>query len=452
MTASVIVLAWNGMSYLGDCLRAVLSQTYADCQVIVVDNGSTDGSADFVAQDFPQAQLIRNGRNLGFSAGMNVGLRAAQGDVMVLLNQDTQVRSDWLEKLVGAMSADASIGIAGCKILYPDGTLQHGGGAVINARGDTTHLGSHEPDHGQCDAPYEANFVTGAALGITRATLERIGPLDEGFFPAYYEDVDWCYRARAAGYRVLYVPTAVLIHHESPRLANLPVAEAHKFNYTFQQSRLRFVFKHWPVEKVMNEFLPQELAWHTGLGPGQEQFILSIRHAYLDSLLALGDLATWRQQAGVAGDVGELAAALMYLREACDMSRLWTRLDAPTAIAERDKLLYQLHTGWALKEQPFHSDAPLIGPAVARLREAVNNISTRWYALPLVQQQTEFNADVVTMLAAVESALAKSLASLETLNLLEARRNLDVAELVQELSTLAERLQAMERRLSEAEK
>ena len=96
MKASVIVLSWNGMDYLEDCLKAVLSQDYAGFEVIVVDNGSTDGSADLVAERFPQVQLIRNERNLGFAAGNNVGLQAATGDVLILLNQDTVVQPGWL--------------------------------------------------------------------------------------------------------------------------------------------------------------------------------------------------------------------------------------------------------------------------------------------------------------------------------------------------------------------
>jgi len=91
---SVIILAWNGREYLGPCLSSVLAQTRPADQVIVVDNGSQDGSADFVAQNCPQVQLVRNERNLGFSGGMNIGIKVASGDILVLLNQDTQARAD----------------------------------------------------------------------------------------------------------------------------------------------------------------------------------------------------------------------------------------------------------------------------------------------------------------------------------------------------------------------
>ena len=178
MKASVIILTWNGLDYIAACLDAVLAQDYADFEIIVVDNASTDGTADFVAEHYPQVQLIRNERNLGFAAGNNIGMRAATGDVLALLNQDTEVRPGWLEALV-EMAVKPDVGIAGCKLLYPDGTIQHAGGRIVDARGSARHIGRGEEDAGQYDAVQDVDFVTGAALALTRATLTRIGPLDE---------------------------------------------------------------------------------------------------------------------------------------------------------------------------------------------------------------------------------------------------------------------------------
>lgn len=440
MNTTVIILSWNGKAYLSDCLKSVAAQTRPADQIIVVDNDSSDGSADFVAQNFPQVELIRNTRNVGFAAGNNIGLRAARGDVLVLLNQDTEVRSDWLEKLVAAMEADATIGIAGCKILYPDGTLQHGGAVIKWPRGYSHHLSWHEADTGQCDAAFDADFVTGAALAISRAALERIGPLDEGFAPAYYEDVDWCYRARAAGLRVRYMPEAALVHYES-------ASRGRWLAFVFHRNRVRFVLKHCPAEKIQ-EFESQEAAWLDNLEAGAEESMTALRRAYLDNLLALGDLGRWRQRLGLAGDAGDLATVLVRLREACDTFRFWTRPQAPAdaTVPRRAEVLNDLHASWALKEQPFHSDAPLVGPAIAGLRDAFNNISTRWYVLPLVKQQTEFNANVTTMLVALEASLARSV---ESLNDLGTRQNQEAKELRRELAVLAERLLALERRLDQ---
>jgi len=252
MKASVIVLAWNGREYLEACLSAVFAQDYPDFEVIVVDNGSTDGSADFVAERFPQARLIRNERNLGFAAGNNVGLRAATGDVLVLLNQDTQVRPGWLGALLSAFD-DETVGIAGCKILYPDGrTLQHAGGYFEWPSGLSFHYGGNEEDQGQYDTVREVGYVTGAAMGIRRAVLETVGWLDEDFFPGYFEDTDLCYRARAAGYKVLYIPSAVLVHHESASFARTSVGKP----YSVFRGRWRFILKHFTPQQVISEFIP----------------------------------------------------------------------------------------------------------------------------------------------------------------------------------------------------
>lgn len=130
---SAIVLSWNGKKYIADCLDALLAQDYAHLELLVVDNGSTDGTPELVAEQYPLVTLIRNGRNLGFAPGNNIGLRAATGDLLVLLNQDTRVQPGCLAALA-ATFADPSIGVAGCKLLYPDGTIQHAGGYLYGSR------------------------------------------------------------------------------------------------------------------------------------------------------------------------------------------------------------------------------------------------------------------------------------------------------------------------------
>ena len=213
--ASIIILGWGGEPYIAACLAALRRQTYPAIEVIVVDNGSPDRTAEIVARDFPEAQLIRTGQNLGVAGGNNVGLRAARGDICVLINADVEVRPDWLAHLVGAMQADPQIGIAGAKLLYPDGTIQFAGGRIEPPRGYTYHLGWHAPDRGQFDTVADVDFVTGASLAIRRRALEQIGYEDEKFYPIDYEDPDMSYRARAAGFRVILVPRAVATHHES---------------------------------------------------------------------------------------------------------------------------------------------------------------------------------------------------------------------------------------------
>jgi GT2 family glycosyltransferase len=256
MNASVIVLSWNGMAYLADCLDAVLSQEYPDFEVIVVDNASIDGSADFVEEQYPGLRLIRNDRNLGFAGGNNVGLQAATGDVLVLLNQDTVVQSGWLEALMEAFS-EREVGVAGCKLLYPDGQIiQHAGGYFDWPIGLAYHYGCDEEDQGQYDQSRVVEYVTAAAMGIRRTVLEDVGYLDEDFFPGYFEDLDFCRRVQEAGYRVLYLPRATVIHYQSRSFSRTLRGKP----YLVFRGRFRFIFKHYAPEQILDEFIPLQLS------------------------------------------------------------------------------------------------------------------------------------------------------------------------------------------------
>ena len=274
----IIVLSWNGIGFLERCLSSLLRQTYPSYHVLMVDNASIDGSVAMVRERFPQVEVIENDRNLGFAAGMNVGLRRAQGETIVLLNQDTEVRVDWLEWLVEAMESDERVGIVGCKLLYPDGkTLQHAGGILAYPLAIASHRGRGELDRGQYDAKSEVDFATGAALGLHRALLEEIGLLDEGFF-FYYEDVDFCFRAREAGYRVIYAPRAVAIHHEGMSVRRLGVERYSLLH----RSRLAFVLKHYSAAQIIQDFLPAKRAFHATLAPVELEGLAAAYEALLD--------------------------------------------------------------------------------------------------------------------------------------------------------------------------
>jgi GT2 family glycosyltransferase len=396
--ASVIVPVWNGREYLLECLDALLAQDYPDFEVIAVDNGSTDGSAYLIAERYPEVQVIRNEQNLGFAGGCNVGLRAAMGDVLVLLNQDTAVRTNWLYELVRTLQSDPDIGIVGAKALYPNGVVQHAGG-YVNLRGEGKHLGRGQEDLGQFDEMRDVDYVTGASLGITREAYETIGELDDGFSPAYYEDVDWCYRGRANGFRVVYTPRAVLVHKE----ASVVIDEAtHEGMYLFHRGRLRFVLKHWNRDRLLEEFVPAEQAWLGGLGQGRERLVAAIHHACVHNLLRLSDLMNWRQRLlDTSSDEADfLTEALLTLRTAIplDVMRI-SNAPSDESSSSRTEMLQDLHQSWAVEEHEFHSDVPIVGPLIAAFRRHWNRISTQWYVRAMNQQQNEFNAKVVAMLA-----------------------------------------------------
>ena len=440
MKVSIIVLSWNGVDYLEDCLDAVLCQDYPDVEVIVVDNGSADGSADFVAAHYPDVRIIRNGRNLGFSAGNNVGLRTATGDALILLNQDTVVESGWLGALVEAVLDNPGTGIAGGKALYPDGTIQHAGG-YVNERGWGSHYGYQCEDVGQFDQMRDVDYVTGAALVVTRRALGTIGGLDERFEPAYFEDLDWCYRARMAGFRVVYVPRAVLMHRETSMLADA----SHRARYLFHRNRVRFVLKHWSLQRLVDEFVQAERAWLESLIEGDEQVVAAMHHAYLYHLLHLADVVAGRK--GLMGvpqnEADVLADVLLTLRVVVPLrpARLGVRQAAvpdqaatvhavdQTASSEadvgerrspsgtvsegelvesrpegapsfsQDELLDMLDENWFIREHQLSSDALVFGPLVAAFRRTWNRVSTEQYVRPMIEQQSEFNANVVKLLS-----------------------------------------------------
>jgi GT2 family glycosyltransferase len=233
---SVVICAFNGERWLRACLRS-LQRAQGMFEIIVVDNGSADDGAGMVEREFAEARVIRTGENLGFAGGNNVGIQAARGEVIVLLNQDTEVEPESLERIAAAFAADARIGAVGCKLLYPDRkTIQHAG-AVIFPNGNTMHVGVGEEDRGQYDEPRESEYVTGAALGLRRVALEEVGLLDAGYFPAYFEELDLLMRMRRAGWKVWYEPRAVVVHHESQTMG----AGSARFVRAYTLNRLRYL-------------------------------------------------------------------------------------------------------------------------------------------------------------------------------------------------------------------
>jgi GT2 family glycosyltransferase len=213
----LLILTWNGLAETLACLESLRGLEYPDYEVWVVDNGSTDGSPAAIRERFPEVNLIEHGENLGFAGGNNVGLRRAleRGvHYVLLLNNDTEVAPDFLSCMVRASESDPTVGIAGPTIYYhgrPE-LIWSAGGAIDWRRGKTWMVGLNAPDTGQFGTvARQVDFVTGCALLVKRAVMERVGLLDERFF-AYYEEAEWCVRAQQAGFKVVHVPGAKVWH------------------------------------------------------------------------------------------------------------------------------------------------------------------------------------------------------------------------------------------------
>ncbi len=214
---SIIVLNYNSREDTLDCLRSLQHLTYLAAQIILVDNGSTDGTVEAVRQCYPRVTVIETGQNLGFTGGNNVGIQHALksgAEYIMLLNNDTIVAPDMIDVLVHVMQQDPSLAVTGPTIYYYDQpeTVWSAGGRIDWKRGHTHMLGINEEDKGQFgQAPRLVEFVTGCALLARRDVWERVGLLDDKFF-MYFEETEWCVRAARAGFKIAHVPAAMMWH------------------------------------------------------------------------------------------------------------------------------------------------------------------------------------------------------------------------------------------------
>jgi GT2 family glycosyltransferase len=215
MRVSVIIPNWNGGHHLPTCLAALRRQTCRNFEVIVADNGSTDGSLALLARDYPEVRVVALPDNRGFAGACNAGIRAARGEILVLLNNDTEAEPDWLAELVGSLDAHPEAGMAASKLrLFERRNVLHSAGDVYRCDGTPANRGVWLEDEGQFDESNRVFSPCGGAAAYRRSMLAEIGLLDEDL-GNYLEDVDLGWRAQLAGYRCLFVPKAVVYHRVS---------------------------------------------------------------------------------------------------------------------------------------------------------------------------------------------------------------------------------------------
>jgi O-antigen biosynthesis protein len=389
---TVIILNWNGGAYLPACLAALLGVDYPHYRVVVVDNGSSDGSPELVRRQFPQVELIENGCNRGFAAGNNVALRQLKTGYAVLLNPDVVVSPEWLRELIAPMVADPSIGIAGCKLTFPNGRIQHAGGFITAPQAFPGHYGLNEIDEGQHDSIRDVEYVTGAAMALARPLLNRIGLLDEGYF-LYYEEVDFCWRARQAGFRVVYVPGATAVHDESA----LSRRGSPSYLEQMHSGRWRFLLKHSKLDNVWRETVPAEKAWLAMIGPVER---LAMWHAYQKTAAGLAEIWRVRIRDGDSSMSNITEQQMEKVRQELASIEGITSQEESTSepgaaslnLPEQPAIVVNaLHEKWNVSEQPFTSHVPVIGRLITAVRTVWNNVSTKWYVRSVVQQQNEFN-------------------------------------------------------------
>lgn len=212
---SVVIPNWNGKQFLRTCLDALAKQSYSPIEVIIVDNHSEDGSQQLIKDEYPETILIELKENRGFTGACNVGMEAAKGDITALLNNDTEVDTQWAEAIVSAFEEHSDVGIVASKMLLFDKRDHiHTVGDGFTTDGRAFNRGVWQKDEGQFD---QESYVFGACGGSSayrRSVLDTVGLLDDDYF-FLLEDVDIAWRSQLMGWHTLYTPNAIVYHHLS---------------------------------------------------------------------------------------------------------------------------------------------------------------------------------------------------------------------------------------------
>jgi GT2 family glycosyltransferase len=326
---SVVIPNWNGARHLAGCLTALGRQGRQAEEIIVVDNGSTDGSPTLVQQHFPAVRLIVNERNLGFAQATNQGILAAAGTVIVLLNNDTEPAPECLAALVAPLAADASLGATAATLVFADRPERVNAAGLTIGRdlvADDGWLG--EPVARLPAAPWPVFGPSGGAAALRRAALDDVGLFDVRFF-AYLEDVDLAWRLRLGGWATVAVPAARVAHHYSATAG----ADSPFKRYHLARNRIWYLVKNIPLSLWRRHLAAQlwydtaallaaiaggDRAWLRGRRDGLVGIpgLLAERRAIqqrrrssptaLEALLGprVGPLGTWRRRRLVQGMAG----------------------------------------------------------------------------------------------------------------------------------------------------
>lgn len=215
MDLSIIIVNFNARQLLKDCLNSIFSQKGGEFEVWVVDNASSDGSVEMVEKDFPQVKLIKNRENLGFARANNLAFKKAQGRFLFLLNPDTIIKDQTLAKVVNFMRENPQVGVCGVKIFNPDGSFQPSVGKFYNLFNAFLMLFGGEKLGFLRSSPVqikEVDWASGAALMVRKEVLDKAGFFDENFF-MYMEEVEWCFRIKKAGFKIIFYPETEITHY-----------------------------------------------------------------------------------------------------------------------------------------------------------------------------------------------------------------------------------------------
>jgi GT2 family glycosyltransferase len=303
---SVIIVNLNRRELLGRCLESLWRQTFVNFEVIVVENGSSDGSLDFLQSiREPRLRIVPLPANRGFAGGCNAGIARAEGRFIATLNNDAEADSHWLQELVDGIESDPSIGMCASKILFHgDRNRIDKVGHLIYPDGLNHGRGSGEPDRGQFERREEVLFPDAAAAIYRREMLDVIGLFDEQFF-AYGDDADLGLRGRLAGWNCLYIPTAIVFHVHSATAGEFSPLKA----FLIERNRIWVAVKTFPPSLLLLSpfFTALRFAYHAygsvfmigssgqyAAECSRSQLILMMLKAYWSGLKHMPDM--WRSR------------------------------------------------------------------------------------------------------------------------------------------------------------
>lgn len=239
---SIITINYNQTQYTLELLESLRKTSYSNLEIIVVDNASRENPREEITQKFPEVNVIVSDVNLGFAGGNNLGIKAAKGDYLFFLNNDTEVDVNTFQPLIQAFQNHMDAGMVSPKILYynSDETIQYVGCSRINPYTGRNHReGFKEKDRGQFDTLRVTDLAHGAAMMVPRAVIERVGMMPELFF-LYYEELDWCESIKNAGYKIYVVPQSKIYHKESMSVGKNSTLKT----YYMTRNRLLFMRRH----------------------------------------------------------------------------------------------------------------------------------------------------------------------------------------------------------------
>ncbi|MFA5276526.1 MAG: glycosyltransferase, partial [Candidatus Omnitrophota bacterium] len=429
---SIIIVNYNGKHLLGECLDSLLLLDYPKKQleIIMVDNGSTDGSMELMKKNYPQVRVMKNKSN-NYCQANNQAIRKARGEFLVLLNNDTKVEPDWLAAMVKVIVSNKKIGAVGSKILSLDGRIQSAGHAEFPYHywGDKGFL---EEDKGQYDLVREVKSVSNCSAMYRKAALRATGLFDEDF-NMYMEDVDMAYRLRKNGWKIYLAPESRLFHkiHGSGQ-------DSQEHSFYIEKNRLLFILKHFP------EKLPEMV-----FGNGS---ITRLKPVYYQKLIA--DL--FKKVVGLYGHkraVKYIDSISLNIKQMQDYKEHCSRDEAEARLAEYNEGIIRLNKTVSQKEMDLSALQAALNEKEKKLQEMI-------LKLGLIEEKTDdlnktINAHK-SRLTIIQDTLSEKERNINELTAQSAIKDEQIANLnkeaalkVRQLNSQAEDLLKTDRKLNE---